>query len=122
MVLTTITIRRIYDPPLETDGYRVLTDRLWPRGVSKERAHLDDWARNLAPSTELRQWYGHVPERFGEFRRRYLAELDEPERQAILAGLREVAACGPLTLLTATKDPAMSEAAVIAELLRPPAH
>lgn len=119
---TTITIRRIYDPPLETDGYRVLTDRLWPRGVSKERAHLDDWARNLAPSTELRQWYGHVPERFGEFRRRYLAELDEPERQAILLGLREVAARGPLTLLTATKDPAMSEAAVIAELLRPPAH
>ena len=70
-----VRLKRAYDPAEPGDGYRVLIDRLWPRGVSKERARLDEWARELAPSTELRTWFGHDPERFAEFRRRYLREL-----------------------------------------------
>src|SRR5215469_13514538 len=70
-----VHIKRVYDAPAANDGYRVLVDRLWPRGVSRERAHLDEWARELAPSTELRRWFGHDPSRFDEFRRRYRGEL-----------------------------------------------
>ncbi|MFB2597386.1 DUF488 domain-containing protein [Herbiconiux sp. P17] len=115
-----VQVRRIYDAPAESDGTRVLVDRLWPRGVSKERAQLDHWSKEVAPSTELRQWYGHVPDRFDEFRTRYLAELQQPERAAELQQLRDFATAGPLTLLTATKDADISEAAVIAHLLREP--
>ena len=70
-----VRLKRAYDPAEPGDGYRVLVDRLWPRGVSKERARLDEWARELAPSAELRTWFGHDPERFAEFERRYRAEL-----------------------------------------------
>jgi uncharacterized protein YeaO (DUF488 family) len=70
-----IQVKRIYDAPATSDGYRVLIDRLWPRGVTKDRAHLDEWARELAPSTELRRWFGHDPSQFEEFRRRYTKEL-----------------------------------------------
>lgn len=70
-----IQIKRIYDEPEASDGYRVLVDRLWPRGVSKERAQLDEWAKDVAPSPELRNWFGHKPERFSEFKTRYLSEL-----------------------------------------------
>lgn len=113
-----IQVRRVYDDPLPTDGRRVLVDRLWPRGLSKQRARLDDWNRVISPSTELRQWYAHVPERFPEFVDRYEKELEQPERAAALADLRGWAAKGPLTLLTATKDVDLSEAAVLARLLR----
>jgi uncharacterized protein YeaO (DUF488 family) len=116
------TVRRIYDAPSETDGARILVDRLWPRGVSKERADLTEWMKTIAPSTELREWYGHAPERFDEFARRYRAELEQPERAADVQHLRDLAAVGPLTLLTATKQPAISEAAVLAKLLSPQAH
>ncbi|SDZ31596.1 Uncharacterized conserved protein YeaO, DUF488 family [Herbiconiux ginsengi] len=115
-----IHVRRIYDAPAADDGARVLVDRLWPRGVSKERAHLDHWSKEVAPSTELRQWYAHLPERFEEFRSRYLTELQEPERAAELQHLRDLAGAGPLTLLTATKEVGLSEAAVIAGSLRGP--
>lgn len=115
-----VQVRRIYEEPSATDGVRVLVDRLWPRGVSKERAHLDDWCKAIAPSTELREWYGHIPDRFGEFETRYEAELAQPERGAELRRLRDLAGHGMLTLLTATKDPEISEAAVIARLIREP--
>jgi uncharacterized protein YeaO (DUF488 family) len=112
-----VQVRRAYDPPEADDGQRVLVDRLWPRGLSKERAHLDEWCKEVAPSTELRQWYGHDPDRYDEFARRYRAELDEPERAAAFAKLRELAAHGPLTLLTASKRSDISEATVLAGLL-----
>lgn len=115
-----VRVRRVYEPPEAADGRRVLVDRLWPRGLSKERAHLDDWCKQIAPSTELREWYGHDPDRYSEFARRYRAELDEPERAAAFARLRGFADDGPLTLLTATKRSDISEAAVLADLVGQP--
>jgi uncharacterized protein YeaO (DUF488 family) len=117
-----VQVRRVYDQPQTDDGQRVLVDRLWPRGLSKERAHLDEWCKEIAPSTELRKWYGHDPDRYDEFARRYRAELDDPERAAAFARLRELAAHGPMTLLTATKRSNISEAAVLAGLLSKPAQ
>jgi uncharacterized protein YeaO (DUF488 family) len=117
---STVQVRRIYEEPRESDGVRVLVDRLWPRGVSKERAHLDDWCKQIAPSTELREWYAHVPDRFPEFTARYRAELEQPQQAAELQRLRDLSEKGPLTLLTATKDVDISEAAVIAQLLGGP--
>jgi uncharacterized protein YeaO (DUF488 family) len=113
-----VQVRRVYDPPEANDGQRVLVDRLWPRGLSKERAHLDDWCKDISPSNELRKWYGHDLDRYAEFARRYRAELGDPERAAALAHLRELASRGRLTLLTATKRSDISEAAVLADLLR----
>lgn len=112
-----ISVRRAYDEPQSSDGARVLVDRVWPRGLSKEKARLDEWCKDVAPSTELRKWYGHDPGRFAEFRSRYLAELARPEQASALAHLAELAGERPLTLLTATTDPAISQAAVLAEVL-----
>ncbi|MCM2430486.1 DUF488 domain-containing protein [Streptomyces sp. RKAG337] len=113
-----VRVRRIYEEPAPDDGARVLVDRLWPRGLTKAKAALDEWCKQVAPSAELRQWYGHDPELFAEFGRRYRAELEEPERAAALAHLRELAGEGrPLTLLTATKRPEISEAEILAGLL-----
>jgi uncharacterized protein YeaO (DUF488 family) len=116
-----VRVRRIYDEPQPGDGARVLVDRVWPRGVSKDHAHLEEWCKQVAPSTGLREWYGHDPERYDEFARRYRAELDEPESATALAHLRQLAAAGPLTLLTATKRSDISQAAVLAEMLSRPA-
>jgi uncharacterized protein YeaO (DUF488 family) len=113
-----VNVRRAYDEPGAEDGARVLVDRIWPRGLSKERADFDEWCRAVAPSTELRQWYAHDPERFEEFGRRYRTELAEPERAEALVHLRDLTAHGPLTLITATKDADISEAAVLADMLR----
>ena len=113
-----VQVRRVYDPPEPTDGQRVLVDRPWPRGLSKDRADLDEWCKEIAPSTALRKWYGHDPARYAEFVQRYRSELDEPDRTRALTHLRQLAAGGPLTLLTATKRSDISEAAVLAELLR----
>ena len=118
MTAAQVRVRRAYQDPEPDDGTRVLVDRLWPRGVSKARAALDDWCKDVAPSPELRTWYGHDPDRFAEFSRRYQQELTEPERAAALERLRGLAASGPLTLITATKDPDISEAAVLADLIR----
>jgi uncharacterized protein YeaO (DUF488 family) len=115
-----IRLRRVYDEPEPADGARVLVDKLWPRGISKQAAQLREWAKDVAPSDELRRWYGHEPGKFDEFRRRYLAELDQPEPHAAVARLRGLAADGPLTLLTATKDVQHSQAAVLADHLRTP--
>lgn len=113
-----VRIARVYDPAGPDDGTRVLVDRVWPRGLAKAKAALDDWCKAVAPSTELRKWYGHDPARFAEFSRRYHAELSEPGPAAdALADLRALAAKGPLTLLTATKALDISQAAVLAELL-----
>lgn len=117
-----VQIRRIYDPPLPTDGARVLVDRLWPRGISKERAHLDAWCKEVAPSTDLRQWYGHVPERYPEFAQRYREELRDPDHAAALAQLEAFANAGTLTLLTATKEPQISEAQVLEDVLTGKPH
>ncbi len=112
-----VQVRRIYDDPLPDDGARVLVDRLWPRGVSRSRAHLDEWCKQVAPSSELRTWYHHDPDLFEEFSRRYTAELDDPQPAAALSHLKDLAAEGTLTLLTATKRPEISEAAVLAAIL-----
>ena len=112
-----VQVRRIYDDPMPDDGTRVLVDRLWPRGMSKVRAHLDEWSKDIAPSTGLRDWYHHDPALFGEFMRRYTDELRAPVPAAALAHLKELAKEQPLTLLTATKDPDISEAAVLRQLL-----
>ncbi|MES4903803.1 MULTISPECIES: DUF488 family protein [unclassified Streptomyces] len=110
-----IRIRRVYEAPEPDDGARILVDRIWPRGLAKDEARLDEWAKAAAPSTELRRWYGHAPERFKEFAERYRAELAEPERREAVDHLRDLAAAGPLTLLTATKDPDRSHLPLLAE-------
>jgi len=113
-----VQVRRVYDEPAPRDGARVLVDRLWPRGLRKDAAHLDEWAKDVAPSTELRKWYAHDPAKFAEFCRRYTAELATGAPRAALDQLAARAAAGPVTLLTATRDAAHSEAAVLAGLLR----
>jgi len=115
---TDVRVRRVYDPPDPADGHRVLVDRLWPRGLSKSAAALDEWVKAVAPSDELRRWYGHEVDKFAAFRERYVAELQAPERAEALAHLRRLADSGPLTLLTATRDIEHSQAEVLAERLR----
>jgi uncharacterized protein YeaO (DUF488 family) len=111
-----VRLKRAYDPPVPEDGYRVLIDRLWPRGVSRERARLDDWDKQLAPSAELRQWFGHEPTRFAEFRRHYIEEL-RSERPRLTA-LRRRARHGTLTLVYSAHDSEHNDAVVLAEVLR----
>ena len=113
-----VQVRRAYADPARGDGIRVLVDRIWPRGLTRARAALDQWCKEVAPSTELGKWYGHDPQRFAEFGRRYQAELAAPERAGALAHLRELASGRGVTLLTATRQPQTSEAAVLARLLR----
>jgi uncharacterized protein YeaO (DUF488 family) len=111
-----VVLKRAYEPAGDADGYRVLVDRLWPRGVSRERARLDEWARDLAPSTELRSWFGHDPDRFPEFRRRYVAELGS--RREHLSELRRIARRGRLTLVYGAADREHNDAVVLAQVLR----
>jgi len=111
-----IRLKRAYEPAESADGYRVLIDRLWPRGVSRGRAKLDEWERELPPSTELRRWFGHEPSRFEEFRRRYIEELRR-ERPRI-AELRRRAREGTLTLVYSARDTEHNDAVVLAEVLR----
>ncbi|MEV5410874.1 DUF488 family protein [Thermopolyspora sp. NPDC052614] len=115
-----ITCRRIYEETAPDDGRRVLVDRVWPRGLRKDAARFDEWLPDIAPSAELRRWYGHEPSRFAEFRRRYLAELADPGHREALDHLRDLAEHDGLTLLTATRDLDHSQAAVLAERLRGP--
>ena len=113
---TAVEVRRIYDASPEP-SVRVLVDRIWPRGMTKARANLDEWCKEIAPSTALRTWYGHDRGRFGEFVSRYKAELTEEGRAAALAHLRDLASRRTVTLLTATKHVDISAAAVLAEVL-----
>jgi uncharacterized protein YeaO (DUF488 family) len=110
-------VARAYDPSSPDDGARVLVDRLWPRGLSKAQAALDVWCKEIAPSNELRTWYGHDPARFAEFRTRYVVELTEPARAEALGTLRARCAIEVVTLLTATKALELSHAVVLASLL-----
>ena len=113
---TDIRVRRVYEEPSPEDGARVLVDRVWPRGMRKDAARLDEWAKDAAPSAELRTWYRHDPAKFDEFRRRYAVELAQPGAREAVARLRVLAADRPVTLLT--KDLDLSQAAVLAGLLR----
>jgi uncharacterized protein YeaO (DUF488 family) len=111
-----IRIKRIYDEPAGGDGYRVLVDRLWPRGVSKEKAALDSWMKEIAPSPELRVWFGHKPERFEEFSARYKSELDgNPAVGELRSVIKENQ---DVTLLYAARDTKVNHAAVLAEYLK----
>jgi uncharacterized protein YeaO (DUF488 family) len=113
-----IRIRRVFDAPGKgTDGYRVLVDRLWPRGVTHARAGVDEWLKDVAPSTDLRRWYGHDPLLFEEFARRYKAELREPAAADALARLLDRAHAGTVTLVTATRDVDHSGARVLQSVL-----
>ena len=115
-----VRLRRVYEEPQPGGGTRVLVDRLWPRGLAKQKARIDNWLKAVAPSDELRRWYGHDPAKFDDFTARYLDELADPDRGRALRELRAMAAGGPVTLLTATKDLQHSQAAVLARLLAGP--
>ncbi len=111
-----IQIKRVYDPPGKIDGARVLVDRLWPRGLSKEKAALTLWLKEVAPSPELRTWFGHDPARWTEFGRRYRAELKKNDEA--VGRLGDLLKGGPATLLYAAHDPAHNHALVLAAYLR----
>jgi uncharacterized protein YeaO (DUF488 family) len=111
-----VRLKRAYEPASGGDGYRVLVDRLWPRGVSKEQAKLDEWEKELAPSSQLREWFGHEPDRFPEFRRRYIDELRANGLR--LRELRRRARTGTLTLVYSAHDGEHNDAVVLAEVLR----
>ena len=112
-----VQVKRIYEEPSPSDGARVLVDRLWPRGISKERANLTLWAKDVAPSTELRKWYDHDPAKFEEFTSKYKSELKESPQAEELAKLQEISQDGTLTLLTASKAVDISEASVLQKIL-----
>ena len=112
-----VALKRAYDEPVASDGTRVLVERLWPRGISQENAHIDLWLKQIAPSTELRKWYNHDVQKFQEFRRRYESELQSESAQKTLAQLREIAKQGQLTLILASRDVEHSSAAILREIL-----
>src|SRR5699024_4908000 len=109
--------RRVYEPASPADGYRVLVDRLWPRGVSRARARLDAWERDIAPSAELRRWYGHDPEKWPEFQRRYREELRAPAAAAVLDDLVRRARDGRVTLVYASRAGDISDAAALEKII-----
>lgn len=113
--LMKIQLKRVYETPSPSDGFRVLVDRLWPRGIKKENAHVDLWAKNIAPSAELRKWFGHVPERFPEFKKRYEEELRANPAWADF--IKSVSGHDIITLLFAAKDKDHNNAVVIGALL-----
>ena len=110
-----LRVKRIYEPPEAADGYRLLVDRLWPRGVSKERAFLDDWMKEVGPSSELRRWFGHDASRWHEFKRRYGVELDA--NQNLVSEILSLARYRPVTLLYSARDPDHNQAVALAEYL-----
>src|SRR6266699_2484270 len=112
-----VELKRAYEEADANDGTRVLVDRLWPRGLSKERAKVDAWLKEVAPSNELRKWFGHDPEKFAEFRRRYEAELSSESGKEALEKLRDLAQQGPITLVFAAHDTEHCNAVVLHELL-----
>jgi len=115
--LSNVRLQRAYDAPTPGDGHRVLVDRVWPRGRTKEQLRLDAWARDLGPSAELRKWFGHDPARWAEFQARYRAELADLDRAQALDALAERALRGPVTLVFGARDPEHNQAVVIADEL-----
>jgi uncharacterized protein YeaO (DUF488 family) len=110
-----VRLKRAYEAAGPTDGIRILVDRLWPRGVSKDEAAVDQWVKDVAPSTELRKWFGHDPGRWDEFRKRYVAELEQHPDQ--LKGLRELVRKGPVTLVYSAHDEAHNDAVVLRDFI-----
>jgi uncharacterized protein YeaO (DUF488 family) len=114
-MMTDVKVRRAYEPPTPEDGRRVLVDRLWPRGLTKAKVAVDAWDKDVAPSTELRRWFGHDPDRWEEFQRRYRQELDA--NPAALQPLLEAATQGPLTLVYGARDTEHNEAVVLQHVI-----
>ncbi len=110
-----VALKRVYEPPSPTDGTRILVDRLWPRGLSKEKANVDLWLKEIAPSTELRRWFAHDPAKWAEFQRRYRAELDT--NSDAVSELKAALSDGPATLVYGAKDEAHNDAVVLATYL-----
>lgn len=111
----TLQIKRIYEPPSKEDGVRILVDRLWPRGVSKDEAHVDAWLKDIAPSADLRRWFGHDTDKWSEFRRRYKAELDD--NPAAVDELKRQIGQSPVTLLYGAKDTEHNNAVVLRDFV-----
>jgi len=111
-----LRLKRAYEPPTRSDGRRLLVDRLWPRGLSKERAAIDQWMKEVAPSAELRRWFGHDPERWPEFQRRYRQELRA--RDDLVRGIAALASRGPVTLVFGARDEVHNDAVVLAAVVR----
>ncbi len=99
-----IKIKRVYEQPDKDDGKRILVNRIWPRGISKDRARLSDWRKDIAPSNELRKWFGHAPERWDEFKERYRAELEEADKMEEVREISDMAEEGNVTLIFGAKD------------------
>ena len=118
MTASNVRLQRAYDEPGPDDGYRVLVDRVWPRGRTKAALRLDTWARDLGPSTQLRKWFGHDPARWPEFRSRYQAELAEPAKAQALDALAAEARLGPVTIVYGARDREHNQAQVIADELQ----
>ena len=113
--MPSLKIKRVYEAPEKADGTRILVDRLWPRGLTKEKARVDLWLKDVAPSTELRKWFAHDPARWAEFKSRYQAELKH--NAGALAALKDAISSGPATLLYGAKDEQHNEAVVLQKLL-----
>lgn len=113
-----VDVERVYDHPSAESGFRVFVDRLWPRGMRKDSFHYDDWAKDLAPSTELRRWYGHDRAEFAEFRSRYLTELESADARSAVEQVLDLAEDRPIILLTATRDTEHSHVEVLRDFLR----
>ncbi len=116
--MAAVALKRVYEPAEAEDGTRVLVDRLWPRGLRKDKAQIDFWAKDVEPSNTLRRWFGHRPERWEEFAKRYLAELAAPETQPQVESLRAMTRKGRVTLLYAARDESMNNAVVLRDDLR----
>ncbi len=112
-----LKIKRAYEKNVATDGKRILIDRLWPRGVSKVDAGIDEWLKDVAPSTQLRKWYGHDPEKWNEFRKRYIEELSSPAKKKLLEDIAHDAKHGEVTLIYSAKDTEHSDVKVLEELI-----
>jgi uncharacterized protein YeaO (DUF488 family) len=110
-----VTLKRVYEPPTSADGKRILVDRLWPRGLTKDKAKIDHWLKEVAPTTALRQWFGHDPEKWSEFQKRYRAEL---KGNPALDELRALSAQGNVTLLYAARDQVHNEAVALQKILK----
>ena len=113
-----IKIKRIYDEPERSDGTRILIDRLWPRGMSKEKAAIDEWMKEIAPSDKLRGWFGHKPERWAEFKKRYRKELGDPEKKNMLETLKRVSRISTVTLLYSARDDEHNNAVALQGFLK----
>ncbi len=112
-----IAIKRAYDPPSGEDGTRILVDRLWPRGITKEEARLSSWLKDIGPTAQLRRWFGHDPSRWEEFRKRYERELQTRDKQAVLRDLAEKSRHGVITLVFGAKDRERNNAVVLKDLI-----